>query len=148
MTGDHHRTIMVACLFHTAKITIHALRMLVLFCSNFNLCSSFASFFVADSDVFSRLPVGDSARSLRSRRNLLRSTAKNRCFPVPATLPVLHTPDGTPGAFETSVIDSENRHVMIDIAVRSLVGAVLCGGPEIGALVKVILRSSDDIAGG
>ena len=60
---------MVVCLFHTAKITIHALRMLVLFCSNFNLYSSFASFFVAESDVFSRLSVGDSARSLRSRRN-------------------------------------------------------------------------------
>ena len=35
---------MVACLFHTAKITIRALRTLVLFCSNFNLCSSFAIF--------------------------------------------------------------------------------------------------------
>ena len=71
---------MVACLFHTAKITIRALRTLVLFCSNFNLYSSFASFFVADSDVFSRLPVGDSARSLRSRRNgaRLRMRPKGR----------------------------------------------------------------------
>ena len=107
---------MVACLFHTAKITIRALRTLVLFCSN---------------------SVGETA-----------SNPAKSCWRGRATLPVLHTPDGTPGALETSVIDSENRHVMIDIAVRSLVGAVLCGGPEIGALVKVILRSSDDVAGG
>lgn len=107
---------MVACLFHTAKITIRALRTLVLFCSN---------------------SVGETA-----------SNPAKSCWRGRVTLPVLHTPDGTPGAFETSVIDSENRHVMIDIAVRGLVGAVLCRGPEIGALMEVVVFAADDVAGG
>ena len=65
-----------------------------------------------------------------------------------AVLPVLHTPDGTPGAFVTVIVDAENGHVVVNIAVGSLERAEFRGGPKIGTLMKVILWTADDIPGG
>ena len=34
--------------------------------------------------------------------------------------PIFHTPDGTPGALVTVIVDAENGHVVVNIAVGSL----------------------------
>ena len=47
----------------------------------------------------------------------------------------------------TVIVDAENRHVVIHIAVGSLEGAELRRGPEIGALVELVFGSADDVAG-
>lgn len=44
----------------------------------------------------------------------------NSCFHGRAALLVLHTPDGTPGSFVTVIVDAENGHVVVNIAVGSL----------------------------